>query len=61
MNSNGKSILFKDSITPLEETISKVNAVDKEEITDFAKRYLLRENCSFSLVGNLSNINMGGF
>lgn len=59
MNSNGKSILFKDSITPLEETISKVNAVNKEEITDFAKRYLLRENCSFSLVGNLNNINIG--
>lgn len=59
MNSNGKSILFKDSITPLEEIISKVNAVNKEEITDFAKRYLLRENCSFSLVGNLNNINIG--
>ncbi len=59
MNSNGKSILFKDYVTPLEEIISKVNTVDKEEVTDFAKRYLNRENCSFSLVGNLSNINIG--
>ncbi|WP_313132100.1 M16 family metallopeptidase [Anaerocolumna sp.] len=59
MNSNGKSILFKDYVTPLEETIAKVNAVDKKEVTDFAKRYLNRENCSFSLVGNLSNINIG--
>lgn len=58
MNSNGKSILFKDYITPLEETILKVNAVNKDEITDYAKRYLLKENCSFSLVGNLNNINM---
>lgn len=58
MNSNGKSILFKDYITPLEETILRVNAVNKDEITDFAKRYLVKENCSFSLVGNLSNINI---
>ncbi len=58
MNSNGKSILFKDYITPLEETILKINAVNKDEITDFAKRYLVKENCSFSLVGNLNNVNI---
>lgn len=58
MNSNGKSILFKDNITPLEETILKINAVNKDEITDFTKRYLVKENCSFSLVGNLNNIDI---
>jgi predicted Zn-dependent peptidase len=56
MNSNGKSILFKDFIVPLEETIDKVNEVTSEEIMDFAKKYLVKENCSISLVGNLENI-----
>ncbi len=56
MNSNGKSILFRGLITPLEETIRKVNEVTLEEVTEFAKKYLVKENCSFSLVGNLQNI-----
>lgn len=56
MNSNGKSILFKNYITPLEETIQKVSDVKKEEIINFASKYLVKENCSFSLVGNLENI-----
>ncbi len=56
MNSNGKSILFKDFIVPLEETIDKVNEVTNEEIIEFAKKYLVKENCSISLVGNLENI-----
>jgi Predicted Zn-dependent peptidases len=56
MNSNGKSILFRDSITPLEEIIDRVNAVTEEEVIDFAKNYLVEEKCSFSLVGNLQNI-----
>jgi len=56
MNSNGKSIMFKEFITPLEETISKVNEVTGDEIIAFAKKYLVKENCSFSLVGNLANI-----
>jgi predicted Zn-dependent peptidase len=56
MNSNGKSILFKDRITPLEETIAKVNEVTSGEVIEFAKKYLILEKCSFSLVGNLQNI-----
>lgn len=56
MNSNGKSIMFKEFITPLEETISKVNEVTGDEIIAFAKKYLVKENCSFSLVGNLAKI-----
>ncbi|QHQ62150.1 insulinase family protein [Anaerocolumna sedimenticola] len=56
MNSNGKSILLKNYIIPLEETIDKVNEVTKDEIMDFAKKYLVKENCSISLVGNLENI-----
>jgi predicted Zn-dependent peptidase len=56
MNSNGKSILLKNYIVPLEETINKVNEVTQEEIITFARKYLLKENCSISLVGNLENV-----
>lgn len=58
MNSNGKSILFKDKITPLEETIFKLNQVTTEEISAFANKYLTKETCSFSLVGNLEQVNL---
>lgn len=56
MNSNGKSILLRNYIVPLEETINKVNDVTGAEIKNFAKKYLVKENCSFSLVGNLDKI-----
>ena len=56
MNSNGKSILLKNYIVPLEETINKVNEVTGAEIKNFAKKYLVKENCSLSLVGNLEKV-----
>ncbi len=56
MNSNGKSILLKNYIVPLEETINKVEEVTKEEVMEFAQTYLVKENCSLSLVGNLENV-----
>ncbi len=56
MNSNGKSILFRGSIIPLEETLDKINQVTLEQVKDFANKYLNKENCSISLVGNLDNI-----
>ena len=56
MNSNGKSILFKNEITPLTETIDKINAVTITEVKDFACKYLLKEKCSISLVGNLVSV-----
>jgi predicted Zn-dependent peptidase len=56
MNSNGKSVMLRDTITPLEETIRKVNEVSAEEIIAFTRTYLSKEKCSFSLVGNLDNI-----
>jgi predicted Zn-dependent peptidase len=56
MNSNGKSVMLRDTITPLEETISKVNEVTAEEIIEFTKKYMMKDKCSFSLVGNLDNI-----
>lgn len=56
MNSNGKSILFKDYITPLDEIINKVNEVTADEILAFANQYLKKETCSLSLVGNMDNV-----
>lgn len=56
MNSNGKSILFRGSIIPLEETLDKINQVTLEQVKNFANKYLNKENCSISLVGNLDNI-----
>lgn len=61
MNSNGKSILLRDYIIPLDETISKINNVTRDEITDFARKYLNKENCSLSLVGNLEGIEQFSF
>jgi predicted Zn-dependent peptidase len=56
MNSNGKSILFRGTIIPLEETIDKIDLVTLEQVKEFANKYLKKENCSISLVGNLDNI-----
>lgn len=56
MNSNGKSILFRNAIIPLEETIDRINQVTSEQVKEFANKYLNKENCSISLVGNLDNI-----
>lgn len=61
MNSNGKSILFKDYITPLDEVIEKLNMVSNEEIITFSNKYLNPDGCSFSLVGNLENIDKINF
>lgn len=56
MNSNGKSILFKGYITPLEEIIEKLNQVSNRDMITFANKYLKKELASFSFVGNLQNI-----
>lgn len=56
MNSNGKAILLKNYIIPLDETIDKVSKVTREEVMDFARKYLKKEKCSLSLVGNLEGI-----
>lgn len=56
MNGNGKSILFRNTIIPLEETIDRISQVTSEQVKEFANRYLNKERCSISLVGNLDNI-----
>ncbi|SHO53531.1 M16 family metallopeptidase [Anaerocolumna xylanovorans] len=60
MNSNGKAMLFRGYIIPLEEIIEKVNDVTGETVKEFAVKYLNKENVSISLVGNLEGINKEG-
>ncbi|MFV0343727.1 MAG: M16 family metallopeptidase [Anaerocolumna sp.] len=56
MNSNGKSILFRGTIIPLEEIIHRINQVTLKQVKDLANQYLNKESCSISLVGNLENV-----
>ncbi|MGN6713713.1 M16 family metallopeptidase [Anaerocolumna jejuensis] len=60
MNSNGKAMLFRGYIIPLEEIIEKVNSVTKEEVKQFALKYLSKEKVSISLVGNLEGVDREG-
>lgn len=60
MNSNGKAMLFRGYIIPLEEIIEKVNSVTKEEVKQFAVKYLNKEKVSISLVGNLEGVDREG-
>lgn len=58
MNSNGKSMLNRGKITPLEELIEGINQVTLKELKDFANHYLNLESCSYSLVGNMKEIDL---
>lgn len=58
MNSNGKSMLNRGKIIPLEQLIEEIEKVNLEDIKVFANRYFDMMNCSISLVGNLKEINM---
>lgn len=58
MNANGKSILNRGKIVTMEELIEGIEKVNLGGIKDFANRYLDRQTCSISLVGNLKEIDM---
>lgn len=58
MNSNGKSLLNRGKIVTMEELIEGIEKVTLGDIKDFANRYLDRQTCSISLVGNLKEIDM---
>jgi len=61
MNSNGKSLLNRGMIVPLEEVIEGVNRVSLESIKDFANKYFNLQNSSMSFVGNLKEIDLKAF
>jgi predicted Zn-dependent peptidase len=58
MNSNGKSMINRGRIVPIEEMIEGIQAVSLEEVRNFANRYFDIPSCSISLVGNLKEIDI---
>lgn len=58
MNANGKSMINRNRIVPLEEMIDGINAVTREEVKAFADRYFDLSKCSLSLVGNLKDVDV---
>lgn len=61
MNSNGKSMINRGRIIPMEELISGVEKVNLEDILDFANRHFDLKKASLSLVGNLKDIDLKAF
>lgn len=53
MDGNGRSILRRGKIIPIDETIDAINQVTEEQIMIFLNKYIQEEKCSISLVGNL--------
>ncbi|HWT27547.1 MAG TPA: hypothetical protein VN131_06375, partial [Mobilitalea sp.] len=58
MNANGKSLLNRGRYIPIEELIEGINNVSLEKVKDFANHYLDMNNCSFSFVGKLKEIDI---
>ena len=52
MNSNGKAMLCRGKIISLDETVNRLNAVSKEDISNFLQHFFVTNQCSVSLVGN---------
>lgn len=57
MNSNGKSMLCRNRIVSLDDTIRYIEQVTAEEVMAFAKEYLDIKNLSICLIGNLEEAN----
>ncbi|MDD3173634.1 MAG: pitrilysin family protein [Herbinix sp.] len=58
MNSNGKSMINRGRIVPVEELIEEIEKVTLLEITDFANNYFDLKKASISLVGNLKEMDL---
>lgn len=58
MNSNGKSMLNRGRIAPLQELLEGIEKVTLTDVREFANRYLDLSKSSLSLVGNLKDIDL---
>lgn len=58
MNSNGKAMMNRGRIVPIEDLIEGIEKVSELQIKDFVKRYLVMEDSSMSIVGNLSSLDI---
>ena len=58
MNSNGKALLNRGRLLPMEELIEGIDKVSLTGVIDFANRYFDMASASVSLVGNLKDVDM---
>ena len=58
MNSNGKALLNRGRIIPMEDLIHGINQVSLQDIKEFSNHYFDMKNSSISLVGNLKDIDI---
>jgi predicted Zn-dependent peptidase len=58
MNSNGKSMVYRGRIVPIEEIVSGIEGVTQEGILEFANHYFDFNKASISLVGNLKSFDL---
>lgn len=58
MNSNGKAMVNRGRILPIEELINEINKVEAADIMKFANKYLDLSRASVSLVGNLKDVDL---
>lgn len=58
MSSNGKAVLNRGRVIPIEEIIDGIERVSREDLLDFANTYFDIKNASISIVGKLDEIDM---
>lgn len=58
MNSNGKSMIYRGRLIPIEELVDAVEKVTLNNVHDFANKYFDLKKASISLVGNLKEIDL---
>ncbi len=58
MNSNGKSMVYRGRIIPVEEIVAGIEGVTQEGILEFTNRHFDMSTASISLVGNLKGFDM---
>ena len=58
MNSNGKALLNRGRLMPIEELMEGINRVSRDNIIGFANQYLNPAMASVSLVGNLKDVDL---
>lgn len=61
MNANGKSMISRGRVVPLDELIDQIDKVSLTHVTEFANKYFDFESASMSLVGNLKDIDSNIF
>lgn len=52
MSGLGKSLLIRDVVVPLDEELEKIQQVTVEDVRAFFEKYLQKERCGISIVGN---------